>query len=274
MSHNSKGPEEFAIYAVSDATSDLAVNLSLAAVKQFNRENVKIERRRHVTTPDMIRQLVMEVGEMGGMIVFTFVSADLRRLMVELTERAGIPAFDVMGPVMDHLAKSFHMAPSDQPGQKYRLTEEFFRRNRAIEYTVHHDDGLELETLDEADIILLGISRSSKTPISVFLAFRGFKVANIPIVLDVSSPEELKKIGHERIVGLLVSPEMLSNRREARLTNLGRPLTEDYAQKEHIEKEIGYAQKVYQDLGNLPVVNVTNKAIEEVAGEVLTILGK
>ncbi|OGQ67447.1 MAG: hypothetical protein A3F89_06815 [Deltaproteobacteria bacterium RIFCSPLOWO2_12_FULL_50_11] len=271
---DSKGLEEFSIYAVSDATSDLSVNIAVAAVRQFNRENVKIIRKRHMTTPESIRNFILEVSEERGLIVYTFVSADLRRLMGELAERVGIPVFDVMGPMMDQLTQAFHMAPSDQPGQKYRLTEDFFRRNRAIEYTVHHDDGLGLETLEEADIILLGISRCSKTPLSVFLAFRGFKVANIPIVLDVPPPKLLMETDREKLVGLLVSPEILSNRREARLTNLGRPLTEDYAQIDHINKEIEYAKKVYEDLGNIPTINVTNKAIEEIAGEVLTILGK
>jgi [pyruvate, water dikinase]-phosphate phosphotransferase / [pyruvate, water dikinase] kinase len=270
----SKGPQEFTIYAISDATSDLSVNIAMAAVKQFNRKNVKIKRKRHITTPEGVRNFILEVSDEHAAIVFTFVSADLRKLVIELAERAGVPAFDVMGPLMDCLAQSFHMAPSDQPGQKYRLTEDFFRRNRAIEYTVHHDDGLGLEDLDEADIILMGISRSSKTPLSVFLAFRGFKVANIPVVLDVPAPKELEQAQKEKIVGLIVSPELLSNRREARLNNLGRPLTEDYAQIEHINKEIDYAQKVFKTLGHIPVVSVTNKAIEEVAGEVLTILGK
>ncbi len=179
-----------------------------------------------------------------------------------------------MGPLMEGFTKYFHAAPSDQPGLQYRLTADYLRRNEAVEFTVKHDDSLGLDTLGQADIILLGISRTSKTPLSIFLAFRGFKVANIAIVKDVALPDEVRLVDPKKLVGLTIKADKLVELRSSRLAKMGRSLSRRYANLEFIREELFYAQRTFAELGNTPVIDVTSKAIEEVATEVLTVLGK
>jgi [pyruvate, water dikinase]-phosphate phosphotransferase / [pyruvate, water dikinase] kinase len=261
------------IYAVSDATGELAISVATAALRQFRQENVAVLRRARIRTLDRVSKVVREAKETGGVIIFTLVSPELRDGLLELARESQVPAVDVMGPVMGSLASYFNAAPSDQPGLKYQITGDYFRRNDAIEFAVKHDDGQGLETIDQADIVLLGISRTSKTPLSIYLAYRGVKTANIPIVRDVSPPRPLKSIDRRKLVGLTVSPDKLSELRGTRLAKLGLPRTENYANIDFIREELSFAHQVFLDLGGIPVIDVTLKAIEEVATEVLTVLG-
>jgi regulator of PEP synthase PpsR (kinase-PPPase family) len=261
------------IYAVSDATGELAISVATAALRQFRQENVAILRRGKIRSLDRVVKLVQEAKDSGALIVFTLVSHDLREGLLRLAAEAGVPAVDVMGPLMSSFETYLHSAPSDQPGLKYRITGDYFRRNDAIEFAVKHDDGQGLETIDQADIVLLGISRTSKTPLSIYLAYRGFKTANIPIVREVPPPRILKSLDRRKIVGLTVAPEKLSELRGTRLAKLGLPRSENYANVEFIRDELAYAHQAFGELGGIPVIDVTLKAIEEVATEVLTVLG-
>lgn len=261
------------IYAVSDATGELAISVATAALRQFRQENVAVLRRARTRTLDRVSKVVREAKETGGVIIFTLVSHELRDGLLDLARDAQVKAVDVMGPVMGTLATYFDTVPSDQPGLKYQITGDYFRRNDAIEFAVKHDDGQGLETIDQADIVLLGISRTSKTPLSIYLAYRGFKAANIPLVRDVPAPRILKSLDRKKLVGLTVSPEKLSELRGTRLARMGLPRTEAYANIEFIREELAYAHKVFQEIGGVPVIDVTLKAIEEVATEVLTVLG-
>jgi len=261
------------IYAVSDATGELAISVATAALRQFRQENVAVLRRGKIRTLDRLDKVVMEAKESGGVIVFTLVSQELRESLVRQALEAKIPAVDVMGPVMGTLASYFNASPSDQPGLKYMITGDYFRRNEAIEFAVKHDDGQGLETIVQSDIVLLGISRTSKTPLSIYLAYRGFRTANIPLVRGVPPPRVLKTLDKRKLVGLTVAPEKLSELRGARLAKLGLPRTEAYASIEHIREELASAHQLFGDLGGIPVIDVTLKAIEEVATEVLSVLG-
>jgi regulator of PEP synthase PpsR (kinase-PPPase family) len=202
------------------------------------------------------------------------VGLELRKQFLEECAKQRVVAVDLMGPVMDVFTSYLHEAPSSEPGLKYKHTSEYFRRQEAIEFTVKHDDGMGLDTMIQADIVLLGISRTSKTPLCVYLAFRGYKVANIPLVRNVPIPKELEQVDPSKLVGLTINTEKLVQLRETRLVKLGRPLSEEYASLERVAEEINYARKVYEQLGNIPVIDVTGKAIEEIATEVLLTLGK
>ncbi|MBI1909118.1 MAG: kinase/pyrophosphorylase [Deltaproteobacteria bacterium] len=262
------------IFAVSDATGELALSASVAAIRQFSQPNVTIARRSKVATPENIARVVMEAHESGGLIIFTLVSPSLRELLKNQSDQAGVVAIDLMGPVLDKLSEYLQTTPSDQPGLKYQLTNEYFRRNEAVEFAVKHDDGLGLDTLGQSDIILVGISRTSKTPLSIYLSYRGYKVANIPIVNNVPPPPELFAVDRGKVVGLTASPEKLVAFRELRLSKMGRPMSENYATVDHIRSELIYAQKIFAQLGNCPIIDVTAKAIEEVASEIQNVLGK
>ncbi|MGH7831392.1 MAG: pyruvate, water dikinase regulatory protein, partial [Candidatus Binatia bacterium] len=230
------------IFAVSDATGEMAMNIAFAALRQFKVENVNIVRRNRVTDRQKMAAVIAEAKKKHAVILFTFVGHMLRDEFIEECNQQRVVAIDIMGPVMDVLTNYLHSNPSDEPGLKYRQTSEYFRRQEAIEFTVKHDDGMGLDSLNQADIVLLGISRSSKTPLSVYLAFRGHKVANIPLVHSVPLPAELDGVDRSKIVGLTISPEKLAQLRETRLIKLGRPLSEEYASVDRINEELAYAR--------------------------------
>jgi len=262
----------FSVFAVSDATGGLANNLAVAAIRQFPNVNTRIYRRPKIQTPEQIEAVVREVKEKKGVIVFTMVSQAVRRMLLDETKKQDVVVMDVMGPVLDMFSHYFHTLPSDEPGLQYKVTQEYFKRTEAVEFTVRHDDGLEMDSFNDADIVLLGVSRTSKTPLSIYLAFQGFRCANIPIVPGVPFNERIKQIDRKKMIGLVVSPDKLATVRSTRLKKMGRPETEDYAQKEHIEEELKHAREIFRMLGHIPVIDVTGKAIEEVASEVLHIL--
>ncbi len=262
------------IYAVSDATGQLAFSLAYAAGRQFPRQNAVILRRPHVASPERIDKIVQEAQVSGGLIVFTLVSDELRRHLARTAAESHVAAVDVMGPLLEAFTKFLHADPSDRPGLQYQLTAEYFRRNEALEFAVKHDDSLGLDTIHQADLILLGISRTSKTPLSIYLAYRGFKVANIPLIKGAPLPVEVREVDSKKLVGLTILADKLAQLRGSRLSKMGRRLADDYASLESIREELSAARKVFKELGNIPVVDVTSKAIEEVATEVLTVLGK
>lgn len=261
------------LFAVSDSTGELAISVATAALRQFNQEGVAILRRAKIRNADRIARVVREAAEAKGFIVFTLVSPELRTELLKLAAESGVLAIDVMGPAMEGLARYFHTTPSDQPGLKYQFTGEYFRRNEAIDFAVKHDDGQGLETIHQADIVILGISRTSKTPLSIYLAYRGFKTANVPIIRDVSLPKVIREVAPRKIVGFTIAPGKLAEFREARLAKLGLPRTENYANVDLIQEELAYSERIFSDLGPCPVIDVTGKAIEEVATEILTSLG-
>lgn len=262
------------IFAVSDATGDMAMNVAFAALRQFKVENVNIVRKARVTDVGRMAEVVAEAKKKHAIILFTFVGLERRKQFLEECGKAHVVSVDLMGPVMDVLTSYLHSAPSSEPGLKYKHTGEYFRRQEAIEFTVKHDDGMGLDTLNQADIVILGISRTSKTPLSIYLSYRGYKVANIPLVRDVPLPIEFESVDQDKIVGLTINIEKLIQFRETRLVKLGRPLSEEYASFERVTEEMNYARKVYEKVGNIPVIDVTGKAIEEIATEALLVLGK
>lgn len=261
-------------YAVSDATGDLAVNITISAVRQFEFVEPNIRRRARIDTPEKVSEVIAEARETGGFIIYTFVSPELRQDLQEKAKAQNVPVVDVMGPTLKQLTDFVHANPSDLPGRQYTLTQNYYQRNDAVEFTVKHDDGLGLDTLNNADIIILGISRTSKTPLSMYLAFRGYRVANVPIVKNVELPTEIFATNRNKMVGVIVDPESLASWRTSRMNKLGRSLNEEYVNIEYIKEEFAYQRKLFAQLGNIPMINVTKKAIEESATEILTVLGK
>jgi [pyruvate, water dikinase]-phosphate phosphotransferase / [pyruvate, water dikinase] kinase len=261
--------DKFAIYAVSDATGELAVNLATSAIGQFPEIDVEIIRRPGITHVKKLEEVVAEVKKRHAVILFTMVSNELRREMLTIAKRENVIAMDIMGPALDMLANYFHQLPSSEPGLQYGVTRDYFNRTEAVEYATRHDEGLGVDDLESADIILIGISRTSKTPLSIYLAYQGYRTANMPIVVGVPLPQKIFELDYKKLVGLIVSPDRLMVFRSSRLKNLGRPDSEQYAQREHIEKELAYAKEIFSKLPGITIVDVTGKAIEEIASEIL-----
>lgn len=260
---------KFSVYALSDATAELSHNLAVAAVNQFPDHDCDIVRVPKITGMAQIERHVLRAKESHGVIVFTFVSAEMRQKILDLSKIHNVVAIDILGPALDALSNYFHKLPSFEPGLQYKLTRQYFQRTEAVEFTVKHDDGLGMATIAVADILLIGISRTSKTPLSIYLAYHGYRCANIPIVKDVPLPKVVFEMKGAKIVGLTINADKLAQIREQRLRKLGRPTTETYANIDYIREEIAYALRVFREL-NVPVIDVTGKAIEETASEIIS----
>lgn len=263
---------KFTIYALSDATGELAHSLAVAAAGQFRSHNSEIVRVPRITRRERLKEYITKAKECHGIIIFTFVSTSMRQELLSLSKETGVVAIDVMGPTLDVLANYFHELPSPEPGLQYRLTQHYFKRTEAVEFTVKHDDGLGLDSIHLADIVLLGISRTSKTPLSIFLAYQGFRCANIPIVKGIPVPRILQDLPKNKLVGLTIAPQKLSTLRSSRLRKLGRPDTEAYGKVEFIREELEYATSIFRSLTGIPIIDVTDKAIEETASDIINLL--
>lgn len=263
----------FHIFAVSDGTGTTAERVVRAALIQFDDHQIEITRCGSVRTASQIRDIVERAEATGGFIVHTLVYEDLRRVMLTEGRGKNITTIDLMGPLLARLSELLSTAPRSEPGLFLPFDSAYLQRIDAIDYTVRHDDGRNLHDLDQAEIVLVGVSRTSKTPLSIYLAYRGWKVANVPIALGVTPPPELFDLPKSRVVGLVVRPDRLSELRLARLEKLGTKAW-GYADLDHVKKEIAFAYEVFDLRKDWPLVDVTTKPIEEAAAEVVALLGK
>ncbi|GAK38291.1 kinase/pyrophosphorylase [Paenibacillus urinalis] len=246
-------------------TADLVVR---AALRQFESLNIQLRRYPQIRSEDEIRELMEEVHRKSGFVAYTLVQPELREAIKEESVRLGIRTVDIMGPMMQAFIDTFHDSPTQRPGVLHRLDEDYFRRVEAVEFAVKCDDGKDTSAIVKADIILLGVSRTSKTPLSIFLAHKGYKVVNYPIVPEIKPPEPLNEPIKGQIVGLTMDAEHLLKIRSERLKVMGLPNGSKYASLARIVTELEYAYELFDRLG-CPVIDVTDKAIEETAGIIL-----
>lgn len=268
----SESPTSYTIYIVSDSTGETAATMIRAALVQYQSRDINVIRHKNVRNEAQAAAIIDECFERRGMIVYTMASPSLRLKLQEMAAAKGIPYFDLLGPLLGTLDTYFGAASSSQVGALRVVDETYFKRIEAIEYTVKHDDGKTLSDLDKADIILVGISRTSKTPLSVFLSHKGWKVANVPMVLDTPLPEELQKVDQRRVVGLIIDIESLQRIRRSRLEKFGQDAGGEYASLANISKEIEYAEGIFKQNRRWPVFNVTERALEETASEIVRVI--
>lgn len=255
------------IYICSDAVGETAEAVVRATMRQFAAEQVKLKRFSQIKTEDEVGQIVGEAAASRGFIAYTLVQPDLREAMKEEALRKGVRAIDVLGPMMQAFIDTFNDSPKRQPGLLHTLDEDYFRRIDAIEFAVKYDDGKDTRGLLLAQVVLVGVSRTSKTPLSIYLAHKGIRVANLPLMPEVKVPQELQKAG-SLVVGLTMKPEKLSAIRTERLKAMGLPFSAQYASMERIHTELDFADTVLKSL-RCPVIDVTEKAIEETAGTII-----
>jgi len=264
------------VLVASDSVGETAELVVRAAVSQFNKHSSPVDIRRipFVTEEATVRETVLKAAAHPGpsMIVYTLIMPLLRELMACEAGAAGIPAVDIMGPMMDGLARVLKSQPRLEPGLIHRLDEEYFRRVAAVEFAVKYDDGKEPRGFLLAEVVLAGVSRTSKTPVCMYLANRRIKAANLPLVPEVEPPRELYLV-RDRVVGLTIDPAHLQQIRRERLRTLGLQAPSEYDDLERIDQELRYARRVFSELG-CPCIDVTSRAVEETAAEVLEALGK
>lgn len=260
------------IYICSDSVGETAEAVALATIRQFDAHDTKIKRIGHLKQEDEIRAIVEEAAANGGFIAYTLVQPELREMMREESIRLGVRAVDIMGPMMQAFIDTFNGSPKRQPGLLHEMDEAYFKRVEAIEFAVKCDDGRDTSALLAADIVLVGVSRTSKTPLSIFLAHKGFKVANLPLMPEVKPAKELYEVASGRVMGLTMRPEQMLKIRNERLKALGLAIGAKYATLDRIVEELEYAHAIMDEL-RCPMIDVTDKAIEETAGIILEYIG-
>lgn len=261
------------IYILSDGTGETASTMVRAALVQYGDRDIQIVRCKNVRTEEQIDSLIDDIQQKKGIIVYTMVSPQMRKKVFESAAVKAIPQVDLMGPLLNALDAYLGENPSDHTAGLLRAVDDrYFKRIEAIEYTVKHDDGKTLRAIDQADIILVGISRTSKTPLSIFLSHKGWKVANVPIVLKTPVPEELFKVDQRRIVGLTIDPESLTRIRKKRLEKFGQDPGGEYANMSHVQQELDYCNEIFKQNRKWPVFDVTDRALEETAAEIIRVV--
>lgn len=261
------------IYVVSDSVGETAELVTKAAISQFNGYGITLKRYPYVEEKGDIDGVIALTTMDKGMIAYTLVKPEMRRYMREKADSERIHAVDLIGPLIDEVQLFSGKTPLFEPGLVRKLDEDYFKKVEAIEFAVKYDDGRDPRGILRADIVLIGVSRTSKTPLSQYLAHKRLKVANVPIVPEVDPPEELYKVPIEKCFGLKISPEKLNNIRRERLISLGLNDQASYANIERIKAELTYFDKVAKRI-NCPVIDVTNKAVEETANVILNFIRK
>lgn len=261
------------VHIVSDSVGETAELVVKAVATQFNGGHVEIKRHTYVESFDDIEDLLAMAMQSSSIIAYTIVIPSLKTYLDKRAKDEGIYAVDLLNPLMDAFTKKFKQEPKHEPKLMRKLDDDYFRKIEAIEFAVKYDDGRDPRGILKADIVLAGVSRTSKTPLSMYLAHKRYKVANVPLVPEVQPPEELFKIPRNKCVGLIISPDKLNAIRKERLKNLGLKSEANYASFERILEELEYAEKIMKRIG-CPIVNVSDKAIEETADYILDILKK
>lgn len=261
---------DFRIFVLSDGTGQTGKRVLEAALLQFD-QPVMIIRIPHVRAVEQVNEVFADAARRGGMIVYTLVSVELRQAVHMAAMERGVIAVDLLGGLLGKLQDFLQRTPWGRPGLLHQTDAGYYQRVDAMEFTVRHDDGQKVDDLEEADVVLIGASRTSKTPVSFYLAYRGWKVANVPIILGVEPPAALRALDPGKVVGFTIDPERLMLIRRERLKHLGMGETASYAEPEHVRQELRYSLRLCK-AHRWPVVNVTGKAVEETANEIMNLV--
>jgi [pyruvate, water dikinase]-phosphate phosphotransferase / [pyruvate, water dikinase] kinase len=269
MKENQSTPNHvFIVSGSAGASGSLLVNTVLA---QFHEQEVEVVLFPRVRQIDQLEKVVEKAREDGGTIVHTLVDRCMRERLVELAKQEGVIEIDLVGPIMDRFSIITGHEPTAEPGLYRRLNRAYFDRVEAIEYTMNHDDGRDPHQWSQADLVILGPSRSGKTPLSMYLAVQGWKVANLPLVPGIPITEELHKVDKRKVFGLIIDAGQLLSHRQHRQRHLGTVGPTSYSDPTAIYEEVTYAKKLYRQ-GEYAMINVTDKPIEASANEIVRIL--
>ena len=261
------------LHLLSDSTGETLENIAKAALAQYD----GVETIRHfwpmVRTEAHLERILQEISQNPGLVLFTLVNSETRRTLEMRCRALGLPAIAPMDGVTHALSGLLGQAAKARPGRQHVLDAAYFARVEAIHFTIAHDDGIGAEDWEEADIVLAGVSRSSKTPTSIYLANRGFKTANIPIVVESPPPQILYALKNPLVVGLTTSADRLIQVRRNRLLSLNQVTETAYVDQESVTREVAYARRMFADNG-WPVIDVTRRSIEETAAAIIALVGE
>ncbi|MCC6640846.1 MAG: kinase/pyrophosphorylase [Deltaproteobacteria bacterium] len=270
MSGDPLSPAE--IFVVSDGTGDTASSATQAAMLQF-RTPWRMRTFRDVRQESQARRVIDLAARSGALVVFTVVDERVARTLRDHGASQGVRTVDLLGPLISRTAQHLGAEPRLQPGLLHGFSDEYFRRIDAVEYAVRHDDGANLRTLVDADLVLTGISRTSKTPLSMYLAQRGIKTGNVPLVPGLEPPRELLELDPRRVFGLVLDPGALLTIRRSRLRQMHAPPYADYVDPDSVLGELARSRRMFREQG-WRIVDISGKAVEETAGRILELIGK
>ena len=261
----------YQIYLISDSTGETLDRIFTAIKAQFKNINYKIHTYSFTRTENQILKILSEAEKNNSIILYSIVDSNLAKYLANTSNEKKIPCFGVLGDLILSFSKLLNQKASHQPSGQYALNEEYYKRIAAIQFTMNHDDGNLVNDINKSDIILLGVSRTSKTPTSIYLANKGFKISNIPLVNENSIPSILKDDpGINCIVGLSTEPERLADIRKNRMNSLKESQNKSYTDLSKIKKEVNDAKNTFKKY-RWPMIDVTRKSVEETAASIIKI---
>lgn len=259
------------LHLVSDSTGETVSGIARACLAQFDELDIHEYSWPMVRSTAQVDRLMEQVRRLPGLVLFTLVDRELRQYLQDACWQAQTPCVAVLDPVLNAMAAHLGVEFTSRPGRQHALDADYFRRIEAMEYAIAHDDGQASWDLADADVILLGVSRTSKTPTCLYLANRGIKAANIPLVPGIPLPEGVERFSAPLIVGLTNNPEQLVELRRTRLRELQENSETDYIDPERVRTELAEARRLFSR-HDWPVIDVSRRAIEETAAEVMALL--
>ncbi len=260
------------IYLISDSTGETLDRIFLALKAQFESFDYQINQFSFTRTETQIKKIIEKAAtNNNSIILYTIVNSKLAKFLAEESNKKKIPCFGVLGDLILNFSKLLNQKATHEPSGQHVLNKEYYDRIEAIQFTMNHDDGNSIEDIEKSDIVLLGVSRTSKTPTSIYLANRGYKTSNIPLVNDKSIPEKMKKLVFRScVVGLTTEADRLFDIRKNRLTSLKESDNTEYANINEIKKELENSKKIFRK-NNWPIIDVTRKSVEETAASIIKI---
>jgi len=261
------------LHLLSDSTGETLEMVAKAGLARFE----GVETIKHfwpmVRSEGHLDRVLVEIAARPGLVIYTLAETKLQRKLETRCEVLGIPLVSALDPVVHALSRMLGQTADTRPGRQHVLDAAYFERVEAIQYTIAHDDGIGAEDWEEADIVLVGVSRSSKTPTSIYLANRGYRVANVPLVIESPPPPALYRLQHPMIVGLIASPNRLIQVRRNRLLSLNQVPETAYVDQERVNSELAFARRMFSD-HEWPVIDVTRRSIEETAAAIINLVGE
>ncbi|MEZ5690081.1 MAG: pyruvate, water dikinase regulatory protein [Rickettsiales bacterium] len=261
------------LHLVSDSTGETVGSVARAALVQFEEVEAEEFVWTLVRSKTNLEKVISEIKESSGVVMYTLVDSELRSMLIRECKNIGVPCIEVLSSVVSELSSYLGMESHAQTGKQYELNEEYFSKVDAINYALAHDDGQAHWELDKADVVILGVSRTSKSPTCMYLAYKGYKAANIPLVLDCPLPVGLAELKKPLIIGLTINPDRLQQIRRSRLQSLSQEQETNYVDMEYMQREITESRRLFSK-HRWPVIDVTRRSVEETAATIVQYLKK
>ena len=264
--------KKYNVYLVSDSTGKTLDRIFLSLKSQFSNFDYEKKEFAFVRTEQQIDKIIKEcVRSENSLILYTIVETKLAKYIASQSEKSNVPCFGILGNLILSFSKLLNQKAIHKPSAQHVLDDDYYKRIEAIQFTMSHDDGKKVDDINDADVILLGVSRTSKTPTSIYLANRGYKTINIPLVLDQKIPPNLTPKTRACIIGLIADPERLADIRRNRVAIMNEHQIKDYTDLESIRKEVNDSKNLFKK-NNWPIIDVTRRSGEETAASILKII--